>query len=221
MGYRSIDGSGVSLFEDEGDRITLQVGERRFNTLRQTLMGGSSYFTRRLSAMCDYADADSYFIDADPDLFEHILRYLRSSRFPVFFDCATLTFDLAKYAALLVEARYFGVDKLADWIENKTYLRAVKLERSVRIIHNAKETTLESLIRGEGSTKVDIATSWTTKEVHLCPRNIQGHKGNRDLCDYFKCQEFQPAMSGEIQYEHVRTLSAAVVTTRVMFDPMY
>ncbi|RAL06902.1 uncharacterized protein BO97DRAFT_447229 [Aspergillus homomorphus CBS 101889] len=68
----------------------------------------------------------SYFIDADPDLFEHLLRYLRRGIFPIFYD-RQKGHDYPKYFALLEEAKYFGIGELVTWLENGTYLRAVDI----------------------------------------------------------------------------------------------
>jgi phytoene desaturase (3,4-didehydrolycopene-forming) len=88
-------------------RITLQVGERWFYTTEDTLTCESEYFKSRFSRWND-CDADgTYFIDGDPTLFEVILQYLRTGRLPLFFDSTTQTHGVAKYAALLCEARYF------------------------------------------------------------------------------------------------------------------
>ncbi len=80
-----------------------------------------------LSGRWDNALEDgTYFIDADPDLFEHVLRYLRRGVFPVFFD-ATNGHNYHLYFSLLEEARYFQIPRLADWLEKKRYLEAVNV----------------------------------------------------------------------------------------------
>src|SRR4051812_48134438 len=67
--------------------VRLKVGGRRFVTTRETLTEESAFFASLLSGRWDNALPDgSYFINADPALFEHILRYLRRSVFPLFFD---------------------------------------------------------------------------------------------------------------------------------------
>jgi len=56
-------------------QITLQVGERQFFTTREALIAESSFFASLLSGRWDNAQEDgSYFIDADPNIFEHVLR---------------------------------------------------------------------------------------------------------------------------------------------------
>ncbi|KAI1091467.1 hypothetical protein F5B19DRAFT_458467 [Rostrohypoxylon terebratum] len=114
-------------------RITLQVGERRFTTYRRTLINKSPYFAARigLEAWQDKSsevdvDADgSYFIDADPFIFKHILYYLRSGDYPIFYDPISRCFDYAKYMALLSQARQFEISNLKEWIEKKEYLTSI------------------------------------------------------------------------------------------------
>lgn len=75
--------------------ITLQVGERRFITTAETMTQESAFFAALFSGRRDNAEADgSYFIDADPDLFEHILRYLRRGCFLSFMIMGRATITL-------------------------------------------------------------------------------------------------------------------------------
>ena len=112
-------------------QITLQVGERRFITTRETLVGESSFFASLLSGRWDNAQEDgSYFIDADANLFEHILRYLRRGVLPVFYD-RLKGHDHALYSALFEEAGFFGIDKLEKWLREEKYLDVIKVEYSV------------------------------------------------------------------------------------------
>jgi hypothetical protein len=51
------------------------------------LIEESTYFESLLSGRWNTAREDgSYFVDADPDLFVHILRYLRRRVLPVFYN---------------------------------------------------------------------------------------------------------------------------------------
>ncbi|KAI1331808.1 BTB/POZ protein [Xylariaceae sp. FL0255] len=109
--------------------IRLQVGGRQFVTTEATLVRESRYFSGMLSR---YTNEDKvYFIDSDPDLFVDILRYLRFGNLPLFFDQSTKTFDYAKYAALLSEARFFGIDKLETWIQRQGYLEAIHVKYTI------------------------------------------------------------------------------------------
>ncbi|RYO85031.1 hypothetical protein DL766_005672 [Monosporascus sp. MC13-8B] len=77
----------------KSDRVTLRVGERRFTTFRDALISESSYFKARLTRWNDAEEDGSYFIDADPGVFEHILAFLRGGSFPFFFNAGSQTFD--------------------------------------------------------------------------------------------------------------------------------
>jgi phytoene desaturase (3,4-didehydrolycopene-forming) len=112
-------------------QITLQVGERRFVTARETLVSESTFFASLLSERWDNALPDgSYFIDADPALFEHILRYLRRRVLPIFYK-VNKGHDQELYLALLEEARSFQIARLHNWLENRQYLRALSIECSL------------------------------------------------------------------------------------------
>ncbi|KAJ0419346.1 BTB/POZ protein [Aspergillus carlsbadensis] len=99
---------------NRSDIIELQVGQQRFTALRSTLTEQSTNFKSLLSGRWNSARSDgSYFVDADPDLFAHILNYLRRPDvYPIFYDDVK-GHDYLKYHALLSEARYFGIDALA------------------------------------------------------------------------------------------------------------
>ncbi|OTA80945.1 hypothetical protein M434DRAFT_401514 [Hypoxylon sp. CO27-5] len=204
--------------DDGNKKITLQVGERRFITFRDTLVGESDYFAARLSGRWSDADADgSYFIDADPTLFEHVLRYLRSGNFPVFFDSVSQTFDHAKYISLLGEARYFGIRKLEDWIANERYLDVVRLERSVTIIQNADLQPVEGYLKKRANAKVEVATSWNTQKVYICPRGIDYHRGYRSRCGQ-ACERARERDGGGEEYEEEFVPSVVITTTTLTFN---
>jgi BTB/POZ domain-containing protein KCTD9 len=100
----NVDGESA---QPSGQRIDLQVGERRFTTLASTLSDGSSFFASLLSDRWPESRSDdgSYFVDADPDLFVHILRYLRRGVPPVLYNKCQ-GFDYGLYRALQEEAEY-------------------------------------------------------------------------------------------------------------------
>ena len=108
-------------------RLTLQVGERTFTNTPSTL-SESTFFTSLLSSrwISNALPDGGYFIDADPILFEHILRYLRRGIYPLFYS-PDKGHDYALYAALLEEARYFGICRLQTWLEEKRYRNAVEV----------------------------------------------------------------------------------------------
>lgn len=164
-------------------RINLQVGERKFTTLASTLVDGSPFFASLLSSRwVNSQSADgSYFIDADPELFAHILRYLRRRLLPIMYD-RIHGFDHAFYRALHKEAEYFGIDLLRKWIEEKGYLAAVKVRYSAQVLQG-----ISALDEGYGcdvnaNTEQWFYPAWGIEKVYECPRDIPRHNGDPSAC---------------------------------------
>ncbi|KAG6100848.1 hypothetical protein E4U30_003718 [Claviceps sp. LM220 group G6] len=125
-------------------RITLLVGERTFITTRRTLTTESGYFKQRFAARWSQTPQDgTYFIDTDPALFEHILRYLRQPIFPLFYDQAH-GHDIGLYAALLNQANYFQISRLQKWLAAKRYLEAIQVKHTMDVVENWSDRTLPS-----------------------------------------------------------------------------
>ncbi|KAF2191928.1 hypothetical protein K469DRAFT_718990 [Zopfia rhizophila CBS 207.26] len=192
-------------------RITLQVGERRFVTTRETLEE-SGFFASLLSGRWDNAQEDgSYFVDADPTLFEHILRYLRRGVLPIFYDKAK-GHDYGMYFALLEEAKYFGITRLVDWVGKKQYLQTLK----TKYLGTQLEGTDE--LRATHSTDVDLEwrSMWGTKKVYICPRGIYVHRGNPHACGR-DCRRAQG--DADDIYEDEPVLRTLVIEKQTIFDP--
>ncbi|KAL4810941.1 hypothetical protein BDV18DRAFT_155557 [Aspergillus unguis] len=170
--------TALSLRED--DIVNLQVGERRFTATRGTLIDKSLFFFRMLVPKQPSTRPDgSWFIDADPDLFEHILRFLRRGVYPVFYDTVK-GHDLALYHDLLREAKFYEVFRLQRWLEEKQYMDAVKVSFSIKEIDINWPVPSQDL--GPGNTDVQYLSSWVPNHVYLCPRGIESHKGHQELC---------------------------------------
>ncbi|KAG6090341.1 hypothetical protein E4U15_006663 [Claviceps sp. LM218 group G6] len=122
-------------------RITLLVGERTFITTRRTLIRESGYFKQRFSTT--WGQIPPCFIDADPALFEHILRYLRHPIFPLFYNQAH-GHDIGLYAALLNQANYFQISRLQKWLAAKRYLEAIQVKHTMDVVENWSDRTLPS-----------------------------------------------------------------------------
>lgn len=113
--------------------ITLNVGGRLFTTWPSTLTAHSPFFAALLSDRWadDTRRVDgNLFVDANPDLFVHVLNYLRRSVSPIFWS-RSAGFDLPLYAALLLEAQYFGITALEHWIQNQSYRYTVRITQSI------------------------------------------------------------------------------------------
>ncbi|KAL9127650.1 MAG: hypothetical protein Q9217_003518 [Psora testacea] len=179
--------------------ISLQVGERRFTTTKATLIEGSPYFDAFFAdhwRQRQQTDG-SYFIDEDGDVFEHVLRYLRShgTVFPLLFDQAK-GHDYAMYTRITVQAGQFLIPKLEMWIREKRYLRAIQIQSVTQVFQGAEniDTTRYSDV------KVDYYPTWTTKKVYVCPRGK--HRDDPDSCGY-KCRKAQGDMEAEYEDEEV------------------
>lgn len=81
--------------------VVLDVGGRKFITLACTL-GESDFLSSLVSGRWDHNQQEdgSFFIDANPDLLQYILEYLRRQRMPLCWN-REKGHDLAMYKALL------------------------------------------------------------------------------------------------------------------------
>lgn len=187
--------------------ITLQVGESRFHTFSSTLTPESPYFACLLSAQWHQHQPDgSYFVDADGDLFSHILRYLRSGILPLFYSSLT-GHDYGTYRALLGEAEYFGIERLKDWLRNKEYEKAVKIECSVEEVEGLGGMAWT----GQANVEVEYHPAWTTRKVYICPRRISVHNGDPSACRR-ACRKSQGDAEDEFEDEEV--LRTIVISRR-------
>jgi hypothetical protein len=188
--------------------IILQVGERRFTTTRDTLTDESPFFLAFLSGRwADTQEDGSYFIDADPDLFSHILRYLRRGVLPLFYDNAK-GHDHALYIALLEEAKYFQISRLEKWLRDKEYLQAVETRSWVDELEGLHWIDVKS------SQEVgEYAPRWVTERVYLCPRRIDVHRGNQGKCGR-ACANARG--DGEDEFEDEEVLKTVVVRKQIV-----
>jgi BTB/POZ domain-containing protein KCTD9 len=192
-------------------KITLRVGERLFITTRETLTSESDYFASMLSGRWENTEDDgSYFIDADANLFVHILRYLRRGVLPFFYD-KLKGHDYALYLALLQEARYFQIPRLEEWLERKQYLHALKTHYSA----TQEEGIVEYRLPRDSSTELEYHPAWGTKKVYVCPRGIEVHRGKPHACGR-DCRRVQG--DDDDIYVEEPVLRTLVVTKETLFD---
>ena len=95
--------------------ITLNVSGRQFRTTKSTIFR-SPYFQILIQQRDNKMPDGSTFIDADPDVFEYVLSFLRRpSRFPLFWT-EEKGFDYVLYNKLEAAADHFCLNDLRDWI---------------------------------------------------------------------------------------------------------
>ena len=195
--------------------IHLQVGAHRFTTTKETLTEESAFFASLLSGRWENTLEDgSYFIDADPALFEHVLRYLRRGVFPLFFDAAK-GHDHYRYLALLEEARYFQIPRLQNWLEKKRYFEAVEVANTAEQHEDNPSHWHEHSVVPAGTT-IDYYPSWGTKKVYLCPRGLFQHRGRPEACGR-RCETARGEASDH--FEEEPCLRVLTMKTVVTFKP--
>lgn len=180
-GYDSTDSGSINL-----DKVTLDVGGRKFVTLATTL-SESQFLGSLVSGRWQHnrQEDGSYFIDADPDLFKEILNYLRRQWMPLFWD-REKGHDLARYKTLLQEAEYYGIPKLAEWLKKQKYLDAVTNSTE---FHKCLILADDSSYPNVSTSRLPSSKSMTQRmvEVKFVEKNIYScldrHHYSVDCCD--------------------------------------
>lgn len=191
--------------------VTLQVGERRFTTTVEILKG-SEFFAALTSGTWESnkLEDESYYVDADPDIFLHILRYLRHEILPVFYT-SLKGHDFPLYLAVLRQAEYFQIPRLVKWLKEKSYLRAVRIQHSA-VLLTGEYSISDSMT---ADTVVEYHPTWKTERVYVCPRSIGSHRGNPRGCGR-QCRN--ELGDREAEYEDELTLTTVAITKRVVFN---
>lgn len=164
--------------------IILRLDEKLFYTTKDTLVQESGYFSALFSGRWVDSIRDGVLtLDADPDVFKHIMRFLRSGVLPVFYD-GMKGFDHQLYSLLLEQAEFFVINRLRVWILEKRYVQAVKIVRSVNVIERTRglnfdygETDRLGLPKFHdqdytGDTKVERFVYSTTRKLRACDESI-------------------------------------------------
>jgi len=150
-----------------GDIVTLNVGGRLFTTTRMTLTSEpDSVLGRMFDISSPIPPArlvdGAYFLDANPDVFEVILDFLRykSVLLP-----AKLPLD-----AVLVQARYFGLDDLILRVAERTAEARVRVNAGGTLF----ETTRQTLC-GQPDTVLAHMVAQGQQEIFLdvCPKAFE------------------------------------------------
>jgi BTB/POZ domain-containing protein KCTD9 len=112
------------------------------------------------------------------------------------------------YLALLGEARYFQITRLEDWLRNKEYQKAVKIE------YSADEFEESHQMSQSCSSDLRYPT-WRTEKVYVCPRGIYVHRRNPSACGR-SCKKAQGDAEDEFEDEDV--LKTLRISKRTILD---
>lgn len=200
-----------SLAGGAQSKIQMQVGERRFTTTLHTLIEQSAYFRTLFSARTGNMPAElRFFIDLDGDVFAHVLRYLRSGIFPVFYD-KSKGHDYSLYAMLLGQARYLQIPRLEQWLTEKTYLQAITATSSV----SETEFTGSFTEKAGMDSDVKFQSYVRMREADECPRGIPEHMRDPDKCGR-KCNKARA--NGVDMTKDEPYVVVSITRTKVEFD---
>ncbi|KAL8670830.1 MAG: hypothetical protein Q9168_004649 [Polycauliona sp. 1 TL-2023] len=193
--------------------IVLQVGEQRFYVSESSL-SGSPFLAAKVSERweSDKQPDGSYFIDADPQIFNHVLRFLRHGVYPLCFSKAS-GHDYATYAAIQKQADYFGIQKLVDWLQKKRYVNAITYETRAKTVDG--EEGLAN--RDNHEVETQYFPTWKTVKNYVCPRGFAKHYGDASACGK-SCLKARG--DAEEEYEEVQDLTTLTITKRTVFNQL-
>ncbi|KAK8156587.1 hypothetical protein IWX90DRAFT_475021 [Phyllosticta citrichinensis] len=157
--------------------ITLNVGGTPFVVLRDTL-SSSLFFQGLLSGRWEHnrlADG-SYFVDWEPEVFRHVLKYLRTGHLPSCWKGLQHGFDYEFAEELREAAEFFGVEELREWLQEKRFLEKVRVEISIERCRGAVRSTY-----GNGNVP-DCHVQWVSKNVGPCPKGQNWHNEHIAKC---------------------------------------
>ena len=164
-------------------RAKLLLGEDSYSVSIHTL---DQLEKNAQPGVISWINSSTCVIDANQALFPSILEHLRTKSFPLFWTQAS-GYDLAKYNALLQEAKIFGLKPLVDWISAKTFLRAIAIHDKVQLISDFTRA-IGNLCMPPGVDDHHIHPHWRIMRTFECPRGIDGHDDDPVLCGY-TCME--------------------------------
>ena len=192
--------------------LTIKVGEREFFTTRETL-SKSRYLTGVLGGGRPRKGQQDQpvRIDRDGDMFEHILRYLRTDKAPLFYDHMT-KFDEVLYDRLRTESDFYGCYDLSEYLQGKKYRDAVNVCQYMDIVNDHEQ----SLSRAhplcpplERGCQTVVHACYVSEKLYECPYDILQHMDQRSPCD---CH-------GHHFSFQVHDLRIIIVHTHTLFHP--
>ncbi|KAK2748157.1 hypothetical protein FQN57_001282 [Myotisia sp. PD_48] len=164
----------------------------------------------------------SYFIDANPDIFKHVLDYMRSKVYPLFFSCAK-GHDYPMYSALYSEAYRFRLPNLMYYFELEGYHQAVAIEynHSYQTVSQQyyKERTMFKLTwPNSADHEMQINPQWVEQKTYLCPRRIELHYGHQERCGRACLKAKNDTCFGMNEYDSTNVLKLSMIEKKVIFN---
>ncbi|KAF1833006.1 hypothetical protein BDW02DRAFT_580790 [Decorospora gaudefroyi] len=195
--------------------LTLDIGGRKLKLAPDILRSGSDFFRRLMSGRFPWEPEPdgSYWLDADADLFVHLVRFMRRPNvFPLFYDAAK-GFDYDLYHRLQAEADYFQMDALCNWIKEKKYLGAISIKTYTPNIRSMTEISAQLRL---ANISEDLHFVPQTRKVYICPRAIPVHRDRQDLCG-MACRKKQG--DHPVEYEKEKYVEVPLLYLRVRITP--
>lgn len=191
--------------------IHLTVDERVFVTLPATLLRDSRTFEKLINDREENAPPElRMFLDLDPDVFAHVLEYLRSGVFPLFYD-KSRGYNYNLYDRLLAQARFLQMPRLMHWLERKLYLSAITSTRWV------KEVPMKDMITERIGGDEDVEFQTHVRSMIICPRNIRRHLEYPSTCGQ-DCDNFRKQLGKQEEWKDFTVVT--VIRTKVIYQQM-
>lgn len=180
-----LDLPDVASMSPIAQKVALDVGGRKFITLASTLEE-SRFLSALVSGRWDHNKQEdgSFFIDADPGLFQYILEYLRRQRMPLFWDREN-GHDLGRYKSLLQEAEYFDIPQLSRWLSDQEYMDAVTITTTITHCTIPDRKNPISFPGSKSVGRRNVETLWQEEDIFVCLKNPDHNVP--DDCDYHGC----------------------------------
>lgn len=200
------------------DTIYLEVGRTTYSIKRETLAKFEFFRKLMLTPL-----SNMFNIDANQEVFPHIIAYLRRGTYPLAID-AEGRHDIPTYLAILEEARYFKLERLSDWIEKGLYEEAAKTTSTTTLRPETEfgivgyPTSVKAAITPGGKITSTISKEffpgWGKKLVYHCPRDK--HNGKREECG----KQCHNALGGKpAGFDEVPMLRLLEVKKKLVIDP--
>ncbi|KAK0666812.1 hypothetical protein QBC41DRAFT_325150 [Cercophora samala] len=167
------------------EQVALDVNGHKFTTTINVLTAKSLLFKLLLQGNWKSSlQADnSIFVDSDPEIFRHVLQYLRRGVFPLVYD-QKKGHNYKLYADILAEAKHFGIPKLECWLTDQLYLRCItsstvwssaykndRIENGFQITSVwGSDVTSTQLVRQDVNTVKKVICNHQANDRSLCPK---------------------------------------------------